>query len=67
MGTTSQSYLDIVGGDKRSWPPAYDGIIHVPCDGCHAPAFDMCINPIHKRPRKTPCLVRRHAAMPLAG
>src|SRR4051812_35673258 len=60
MGTTSQTNLGTGGGDKRSRPPASDGIFHVRGEGSPAPPFDMCTTPTHKRPRKPPCLVRRH-------
>lgn len=60
MSTTSEAYLDIITGVERAWPPSYDGAIMRNCEECGAGKMEMCINPIHGRPRKTPC-VRRMA------
>jgi hypothetical protein len=58
MATTSQAYWDVVGGTRRSWPKSYDDAIDRVCPTCGAEALDLCINPIHGKPRKTPCVAR---------
>jgi len=58
MSTTSEAYLDIVTGVERAWPPAYDDCIMRDCPNCGAEKMTLCINPIHNRTRKTPCVLR---------
>lgn len=58
MSITSEAYLDIVTGVERTWPPVYDSVIMRDCDGCGASKMELCINPITRRERKSPCVVR---------
>ena len=63
MTTTSEAYLDIVTGVERAWPPSYDGAIMRDCEDCGVSKLEMCINPITRRRRKSPCV--RRMALPL--